>query len=95
LKSYGGKCVCCGETEPTFLAIDHINGNGNAHRRELRKAGSTFNTWLIKNDFPDAFQILCHNCNMSKRLLGGICAHHLNLTQPAFSRVGLFISGAA
>src|SRR4028118_728768 len=22
---YGGKCACCGEKEPQFLALDHIN----------------------------------------------------------------------
>ena len=25
--------------------------------------------WLIRNDFPEGFQILCHNCNTAKRTL--------------------------
>jgi hypothetical protein len=29
---------------------------------------------LIKNNFPDGFQVLCHNCNMSIGLYG-YCPH--------------------
>ena len=76
IQHYGGRCVCCGETESLFLAIDHIvDGKGNAHRKKINKYGSTFFKWLIKNDFPEGFQILCHNCNMGKHLNGGICPH--------------------
>jgi predicted transposase YbfD/YdcC len=62
LEHYGGKCVCCGETEPYFLAVDHISGDGNSHRRKINKWGSGFFKWLIDNQFPDGFQVLCHNC---------------------------------
>lgn len=72
---YGNKCVCCGETEYTFLAIDHINGGGNEHRRKIKKNGSNILKWLVTQNFPKEFQILCHNCNMSKYLNGGVCAH--------------------
>lgn len=73
---YGGKCKCCGESEKTFLALDHIDGNGNAHRRKIKKSsGRGFNDWIIQQNFPKGFQVLCYNCNMSKYLLGGICAH--------------------
>lgn len=76
IQHYGGKCNCCGETERTFLAIDHIDGNGNIHRRKIKKrSGMAFCQWLINQNFPKKFQILCHNCNMSKYLNGGICAH--------------------
>lgn len=75
LAHYGGKCVKCNESKPTCLAIDHIEGGGNTHRKEIGKYGSGFFKWLIDNDFPEGFQILCHNCNMSKHLNGGICPH--------------------
>jgi hypothetical protein len=75
IQYYGGKCACCSEQERSFLAIDHINGGGNKHRKKLKKRGANFNQWIINNNFPDDLQILCHNCNMSKYLLGGICAH--------------------
>lgn len=68
IKHYGGKCIECGESKLTCLAIDHIKGGGNTHRRKIGKYGSGFFKWLIDNNFPDGFQILCHNCNVSKHL---------------------------
>ena len=29
------KCQCCGENHYEFLTIDHINGDGAKHRREI------------------------------------------------------------
>jgi hypothetical protein len=69
-------CACCGEKEINFLCIDHINGGGNKHRKEISahgKGGNIYN-WLYKNNFPEGFQILCHNCNMAKGAYG-ICPH--------------------
>lgn len=64
----GGKmcCACCGEKTIQFLAIDHIDkryGSGAAHRKKI---GSNLAWWLVTNNFPDGFQILCHNCNFAK-----------------------------
>jgi len=66
LSIYGGnppKCKCCGETEIKFLGIDHINGGGLKHRKEIR--GSIY-VWLEKNNYPNGYQVLCHNCNLAK-----------------------------
>jgi coproporphyrinogen III oxidase len=71
---YGGRCACCGEATREFLEIDHINGGGNKHRREIKCFGNKFYDWLIKNDFPEGFQVLCSNCNMSKGRYG-YCPH--------------------
>lgn len=75
LRHYGGKCVECSESEPVRLAIDHIEGGGNTHRKKIGKYGSGFFKWLIDNNFPEGFQILCHNCNISKHLNGGTYPH--------------------
>ncbi len=67
---YGWACACCGSTKrPT---IDHVNGDGREHRRELfgsNQGGNTFNLyrWLIASGFPGGFQTLCSSCNASKR----------------------------
>lgn len=72
IEVYGGKCQCCGETQYEFLAIDHIDGGGREHRRQL-KWGSVYR-WLRDNGYPEGFQVLCHNCNMAKAFYG-ICPH--------------------
>ena len=76
---YGNKCACCGEAEPFFLTIDHIDGNGAKHKREffrsVRVSPSQFCRWLIRNEYPDGFQILCHNCNCGKARNNNECPH--------------------
>src|ERR1022692_1195050 len=49
LKAYNNICECCGEIEPDFLTIDHIDGNGNEHKKEI---GSSLYRWLKANGFP-------------------------------------------
>lgn len=69
-------CKCCGETHPEFLAVDHINNNGaEAKRNGEPKGGVGFYTYLRKNNYPEGFQILCHNCNMAKAFYGE-CPHN-------------------
>jgi hypothetical protein len=74
LEHYGKQCACCGETEIKFLSIDHINNDGAAHRKVIGKGGTTLYYWLRDNEYPDGFQILCHNCNFAKGIYG-ICPH--------------------
>lgn len=64
-------CSCCGEKHIEFLCMDHINNDGAKHRKEYK--GSIY-TWLINNNFPDGFQILCCNCNSAKEIYGK-CPH--------------------
>lgn len=86
---YGDQCKCCGENTREFLQIDHINNDGNKHRRELGLCGGTaFYEWIIQNNFPDGFQVLCANCNFSKRL-HGVCVHQLKLSQEVKNDSGI------
>lgn len=72
---YGRRCQCCGEDRVEFLAMDHVNGGGNKHRREARLTNSAdLFLWIIRNGFPPDFQTLCHNCNMAKAFYGR-CPH--------------------
>lgn len=76
LDHYGRFCACCGENTEEFLGIDHINGGGNKHRKELGEPrnGSAFYKWIIDKGFPTEYQILCHNCNFAKGHYGE-CPH--------------------
>ena len=82
-EAYGGVfCKCCGESGLSFLTIDHIDGNGAEHRRELygasakKATGMHMYSWLKKHSYPSGFQVLCFNCNTSKHI-NGICEHQV------------------
>lgn len=76
IRVYGGyRCACCGETEPTFLTLDHVFNDGSAHRKEIGGRGAQIFKWLRDHGYPAGFQVLCFNCNLGKSLNGGICPH--------------------
>jgi hypothetical protein len=71
-------CRCCGENfHVDFLAVDHIAGwKKMDFEPELVELGysSSMGTnnlmhWLIVNNFPTGFQILCHKCNFAKGII--------------------------
>lgn len=72
---YGGKCYCCGETEPCFLTLDHVNNDGAEHRRKHKAVGMRLYQYLIRNKFPPEFQLLCFNCNCGRQINNGVCPH--------------------
>ena len=65
----GGKCACvrCGEARLACLSIDHINGGGTQHIKEIG-IGSYFYKWLKNNDYPKGYQTLCMNDQWVKRV---------------------------
>lgn len=69
-------CACCGDANYAFLTIDHIEGGGNRHSQERKKNGEHQNlyTWLIANEFPVGFRVLCYNCNCARGNYG-YCPH--------------------
>jgi hypothetical protein len=68
LAHYGRACACCGATDR--LTVDHVDGNGGEHRLILfgrtDHGGQHFWLWLIKQGYPQGYQILCRPCNASK-----------------------------
>ena len=69
-------CVCCGEREIKFLTLHHLNNDGAEHRRKMRGTGSgpSLWCWIIKNNYPPIFQVLCFNCNCAMGIYGE-CPH--------------------
>lgn len=77
IAAYGGRCSCCGETEPRFLTLEHLEHDGQEHRKQKRCGG--FGTWrdLKRRGWPkDKYTIYCWNCNLATRL-GDPCPHKI------------------
>lgn len=72
----GPKYACCGIAVFEFLVMDHIDGGGNRHIKEI---GCEIYSWLKKNGFPAGFRVLCDNCNSSRGRYG-YCPHERELT---------------
>lgn len=74
LNAYGGKCACCGVSNWQFLAIDHVNGGGERHRKSSRGYGDGLVLSIIRENYPPTYRVLCHNCNQAKGYYGA-CPH--------------------
>lgn len=62
-------CKKCGYSDIRALSIDHIKGDGAKHRREIGQ--HNLYKWLINNNYPDGYQVLCMNCQVIKRIENG------------------------
>jgi hypothetical protein len=72
---YGNACSCCGETEPLFLCLEHLDGEGLKHRRSVGDSGLGVLLDIRRRGFPPEFTVRCFNCNQGRQLNGGICPH--------------------
>jgi hypothetical protein len=83
---YGRKCVCCGESNPKLLSLDHIDNDGHKDRRKLwgknRIGGWVFYRWVVRWGFPKNIQTLCLGCNSGKSIGNGVCPHQLAKQEP-------------
>ena len=63
-------CMCCGEDDPIYLQIDHVNNDGYLERQTRYRTG---NILTVKRylESPEKFQLLCANCNHAKHKNGG------------------------
>ena len=79
LAAYGGRCACCGESEPIFLELDHTNGGGTKHRTTIGRSSKTIYCLLKRQGFPKSgYQLLCANCNQGRHRNGGTCPHKMS-----------------
>lgn len=67
VQNYGGKCVCCGQSNFKYLQLDHVDNDGKFHRKET----SNMYAWAVANNYPKRLQLLCANCHQAKSCFGG------------------------
>lgn len=80
ISKYGGKCICCGEDNIIFLAMDHKNDDGVQERKKFNlRSSAEFYYFIKKQGFPKKYQILCYNCNWAKARGG--CPHQYGTTK--------------
>ncbi len=62
------QCPGCHTTFIEFLQLDHVAGDGAAHRKanSLGTGGPRLWRWVRDNGYPEGFQVLCRNCNGAK-----------------------------
>ncbi len=75
INHYGSRCSCCDESNIDLLVMDHVNGGGTKQVEELG-GHHNFYRWLVRNNFPPGYQVLCWNCNDGREVSGGICPHY-------------------
>jgi hypothetical protein len=55
--------------------VDHVENDGYKYRGKNKNVHSNIYAWLIRNNFPSGFQLLCANCNLAKHRNKGVCPH--------------------
>jgi hypothetical protein len=79
IAAYGGICTCpgCGEWRTEFLSAEHRHGRRLPDGTRDAKTGKALYRQVKKAGFPDAYTILCMNCNHARGRLnsGGLCPH--------------------
>jgi hypothetical protein len=68
LSKLGNSCVVCGESERSFLSIDHIHNDGKLDRE---KFSNLYNFLSHINKLPEInqkYQVMCHNHNREKQI---------------------------
>ena len=64
---YGRTCECCGvEFDERFLTLEGVHPS---------EPENDLYWWVVQNRFPASLQTICWNCNMGKRINGGLCPH--------------------
>lgn len=85
LAGYGSHCACCNTDIQEFLGIDHKDERGvdERHRLGAERSSGSFYRKIIREHFPQCYQLLCFNCNMALGLFG-YCPHRPEITRPVF-----------
>lgn len=77
IAAYGGRCYCCGENIPDFLTLEHLAGDGAAHRAAVGRNAQAQLLDLKRRGWPqEGYTVACFNCNLG-RGIAERCPHIL------------------
>lgn len=83
------RCSCCNEEHIEFLTINHINGGGGKHVKQLRKDGTDLYPFLKASNYPEGYNVLCLNCNFAEGHFE-MCPHKNLKENGGLEQVGIF-----
>ena len=89
------KCACCGEKELSFLTIDHINGKGNIHRKEM-ELNKIKSIYVSVGDQVKMGQLLAEevNSDYAASLRGAVAARNAAEAELKQAREGVDVQKA-
>lgn len=74
IAAYGGACTCCLVSTYEFLTLEHLRGDGAAHRAAVGRNAQAQLLDIKNRGFPPEYTILCYNCNLAKAIYKS-CPH--------------------
>ena len=80
IAAYGGACECCGETEWTFLTVDHMTPSSRKPHKTRGTLSMLYN--LRRRKWPrEGYRLHCFNCNLGReRASDRLCIHEKEVT---------------
>jgi hypothetical protein len=87
IAAYGGKCECCGESEPAFLSLDHRSGGGGKERKESGGQAKLMRLLRLLGWPKDRYRCLCMNCQTATKF-GKTCPHQMKKQNDTFTPTG-------
>lgn len=78
IEALGNVCACCGESNPYFLTLDHVENDGAEQRKTLNEQ-QIYRRARLAGWPKNKYQLLCMNCNFAKGHFG-VCPHQLGIT---------------
>jgi hypothetical protein len=67
IEKYGGRCACCGESEPAFLTVDRprsVKGRSETEAKEYAR--------LLREPRRKGLRLTCFNCKFRR---AKVCPH--------------------
>jgi len=87
IEKLGGKCIQCGITDTSILHIDHKLGQGYLEKEFFKNPKVMYECYAKNFEHEGKFlQVLCMNCNYSKRIANKETKARPKLSESVFDK---------